>query len=59
MLHVDPEQALRKANARFRRRFSHIERQVAADGGVLEETPLERLEEFWQEAKRLETGQAT
>jgi MazG family protein len=58
MLHVDPEQALRKANARFRRRFSHIERQVTAGGGALDQTPLDRLEEFWQEAKRLETGQA-
>ena len=55
LLHVDPEQALRKTNARFRGRFSHIERQVAAGGGALEQTPLERLEEFWQEAKRLET----
>ncbi len=54
LLHVDPEQALRKTNARFRRRFSHIEQQVAAGGGALERTPLERLEEFWQEAKRLE-----
>ncbi|MGA7414078.1 MAG: nucleoside triphosphate pyrophosphohydrolase [Bryobacteraceae bacterium] len=56
LLHVDPEQALRKTNARFRGRFSHIERQVAAGGGALEQTPLERLEEFWQEAKRLETA---
>ena len=59
MLHVDPEQALRKTNARFRSRFSHIERQVEAGGGVLAETPLRQLEEFWQEAKRLEAERAS
>ena len=59
LLHVDPEQALRKTNARFRGRFSHIERQVAAGGSTLEQTPIEQLEEFWQEAKRLETEQAS
>jgi nucleoside triphosphate diphosphatase len=59
MLHVDPEQALRKTNARFRGRFAHIERQVAAGGGALEQTPLDQLEDFWQEAKRLETEQAS
>ena len=50
-LKVDAEQALRKTNARFRRRFAYVEQQ-AREG--LENTPLERMEELWQEAKRLE-----
>lgn len=50
-LKVDPEQALRKTNARFRQRFAHIEREVSAQGSRLEETPLDRMEELWQEAK--------
>jgi MazG family protein len=54
MLKADPEQALRKANARFRARFAFIEDQVAAEGGQLAQTPLDRLEEFWIEAKRRE-----
>lgn len=53
-LKVDPEQALRKTNARFRRRFGHVEREVGKEGGRLQETQLERMEELWQEAKRLE-----
>jgi uncharacterized protein YabN with tetrapyrrole methylase and pyrophosphatase domain len=53
-LHVDPEQALRKANARFRDRFRYIEDRVAEAGGRVEETDLERLEELWQEGKRRE-----
>jgi MazG family protein len=58
-LKVDPEQALRKANARFRRRFAYIESEVQAGGAVLQETPLDRMEELWQEAKRKEKNQST
>ncbi len=51
-LKVDPEQALRKTNARFRRRFAYIERELASDGSTLAEASLDRMEELWQEAKR-------
>ena len=54
-LKVDPEQALRKTSARFRGRFHYVEKEVKATGATLPETPLERLEELWQTAKRLET----
>ena len=53
-LKVDPEQALRKANARFRSRFGHMEQELATAGAKLEETPLERLEQLWQRAKQHE-----
>ncbi len=53
-LKVDPEQALRKTNARFRWRFGFVEQQIAAAGGTFAETPLEGMEELWQEAKRRE-----
>lgn len=53
-LKVDPEQALRKTNARFRKRFAFIEKEIGAVGGSLPETPLGRMEELWQKAKRLE-----
>ena len=52
-LKVDPEQALRKSTARFRRRFAHVERRVAESGQAFSETALERMEEWWQEGKRL------
>jgi MazG family protein len=58
-LGVDPEQALRKTNARFRRRFAHIEDRVRSAGSNLEETSLERMEELWQEAKRAEKSAVT
>jgi MazG family protein len=50
---VDAEQALRKANAKFRRRFSHVERALAADGKELNQATLEEMEAKWSEAKQL------
>jgi MazG family protein len=55
-LKVDPEQALRKTNARFRRRFAFIESEIARAGESLAEVSLQRMEELWQEAKRVEHG---
>jgi MazG family protein len=51
-LKVDPEQALRKTNAKFRRRFSHVEKGVAAAGKTLGDASMEEMEALWQEAKR-------
>jgi MazG family protein len=46
-LKLDPEQALRKTNAKFRRRFGYVESRVTVPGASLAE-----MEELWQEAKR-------
>jgi MazG family protein len=48
---VDPEQALRRTNAKFRRRFSHVEKRLAEQGEEVGGTAIERLEVLWQEAK--------
>jgi tetrapyrrole methylase family protein/MazG family protein/ATP diphosphatase len=53
-LHVDPEQALQQANARFTRRFEHIERRLAASGRTLESAGLEEMDRLWDEAKAAE-----
>lgn len=47
-LKVDPEMALRDANAKFRRRFRYMEQ---ASTTPLEEQRAEKLEELWAEAK--------
>jgi MazG family protein len=52
-LKVDPEQALRKTNAKFRARFAHVERSLAARGKTLEQSTLEEMETLWQQAKSL------
>jgi len=51
-LKVDPEQALRRTNAKFRRRFGYVEQQLAGRGRKLTDSHLEEMEELWQEAKR-------
>ncbi len=43
---VDPEQALRKTNAKFRKRFAFVESRAALPGATLGE-----MEALWQEAK--------
>ena len=49
---VDPEQALRRTNAKFRRRFGYVEAQLAARGKRLADSNIEEMEALWQEAKR-------
>ncbi|MCU0975346.1 MAG: nucleoside triphosphate pyrophosphohydrolase [Steroidobacteraceae bacterium] len=46
---VDPETALRRTNARFERRFRHVERRHAQSGQP--RSSLEQLDAWWQEAK--------
>ncbi|HET7084380.1 MAG TPA: nucleoside triphosphate pyrophosphohydrolase [Rhizomicrobium sp.] len=50
-LKVDPEAALRAANAKFTRRFHHIEAALAAKGVKPGDASLEEMEALWQEAK--------
>ena len=49
---VDPEQALRKTNAKFRRRFSHVEAGLAANGKSPKDATVAEMEALWQDAKR-------
>jgi tetrapyrrole methylase family protein / MazG family protein len=51
-LKVDPEQALRRTNHKFRTRFAHVEQGVEAQGKTLKEAGIEEMERLWQEAKR-------
>ncbi len=54
-LKVDPEQALRGTNAKFRRRFEHVEKGLEAQGKSPQEASIEEMERLWQEAKGHET----
>ena len=53
-LKVDPEDALRAANAKFVRRFKAIESGLAAEGRKPEDASLEEMEALWQKAKEQE-----
>src|SRR5271168_553620 len=50
-LKVDPEAALRSANAKFERRFAHIENRLAEGGQTPEGASLNEMERLWDEAK--------
>jgi tetrapyrrole methylase family protein/MazG family protein len=50
-LKIEPETALRAANAKFYRRFHYIEQTVAAQGRPMNDYPLPELDAIWDEAK--------
>jgi tetrapyrrole methylase family protein / MazG family protein len=50
-LNLEPEAALKLSNRKFRRRFGFIESKLREQNRKFDETTLEELEEFWQEAK--------
>jgi MazG family protein len=53
-LKVDPEQALRGTNSKFRRRFAHVEQGLEAQGKSPKEATIQEMERLWQEAKEQE-----
>ena len=53
-LGVEPEDALRGANAKFVRRFHFIEAQLEKRGKTPEQSTLEEMDELWNEAKKAE-----
>jgi len=57
-LDVEPEDALRAANAKFVRRFGSIEVALAAAGRSPAEASLQEMEELWTAAKRAEKATA-
>ena len=55
-LSVDPEQALRKANAKFERRFRAMEEASKADAVEFASLTLDEQEAYWQRVKQTERG---
>ena len=48
---VDPEAALRDANAKFTRRFHYVEERARQDAIPIAEAGLERLDGYWNEIR--------
>ena len=51
---IDPEAALRQANERFRRRFSHLEASARISGKSVSEMKLDEMDSLWESAKDAE-----
>ncbi|MDX8345986.1 nucleoside triphosphate pyrophosphohydrolase [Rossellomorea sp. YZS02] len=50
---IYPEEALAMTNTKFYRRFSYVEEQVEKSGKSFEDYSLEELDQFWNEAKKM------
>ena len=50
--HLDAESCLRRACAKFRRRWEAMERAAYEQGKDLDDFGIDGLEELWQQAKR-------
>ena len=55
-MRVEPEAALRAANAKFSARFQQIEAALAETGQNARDVGLAELDRLWEEAKRVERG---
>ncbi|SLN29944.1 Nucleoside triphosphate pyrophosphohydrolase [Roseivivax jejudonensis] len=55
---IDPEGALRAANAKFTRRFGAIEDALARDGRTPADSDLAEMDALWDAAKRAEKARA-
>ncbi len=53
---ADPESVLRATNAKFERRFAHIERALALRGVALGSATLAEMDALWNEAKTHEAA---
>ena len=53
-LDVDPGNALRRCNGKFRSRFSHIEQHIADHDETMDTATLDLMERLWIEAKACE-----
>ena len=51
---LNPENALRRTNDKFARRFRHIEQRLADAGHTLADADLAAMDRLWDEAKTLE-----
>ncbi len=55
-LGIDPEDALRGTNDKFRTRFHYIESTLGQQGNSLEDASLDEMEALWQAAKSKDAG---
>jgi MazG family protein len=53
-LGIDPEAAVRGTNAKFERRFAHIEQELSKRGKHPKDSNLEEMDALWDEAKSQE-----
>jgi MazG family protein len=52
-LGVNPENALRKTNKKFIKRFGYLEEKITESGRKLSESTLKEMDKYWEESKNV------
>lgn len=55
-LKIDPEEALALTNKKFIQRFSYIEEKLREAGRTFDQTNLQEMDQWWEEAKQRQKG---
>lgn len=56
-INIDPEEALERTNKKFIKRFQYLETESAKDGKQMGEMTLAEMDEYWNRAKTMNSGQ--
>jgi MazG family protein len=54
-INAAPEEVLHRAINKFIRRFQHVESRLAGQGRSMQQSNLEEMDRYWEEAKRAES----
>jgi len=52
-LDINPENALRRTNSKFIKRFSYLEEKIKSTGKKLSESNLKEMDYYWEESKKI------
>lgn len=52
-LDINPENALRRTNTKFIKRFNYIEQKIKASGRKMSESNLKEMDIYWEESKKI------
>jgi XTP/dITP diphosphohydrolase len=50
---INPENALRRTNEKFVKRFRYIEEKIGQSNKSIADSNLEEMDKFWEESKKL------
>lgn len=53
-LGVNPENALRRTNEKFIRRFNYVEKKINGSGRKIDESNLKEMDKYWEESKKFD-----
>jgi MazG family protein len=51
---INPENALRRTNEKFVRRFQYVEKKIRESGRSITDSNLEEMDKYWEESKKTE-----